>query len=314
MNKMKPSKLRMLRISLVAILIICSQGFFRCGGDKPTAPKKEPLPQIIQDPTVSNIQASSATISWVTDIEATSTIRYGLVSGQLIFRDSSATRVTTHTRTLQGLRSNTNYFFRVSSSSPGGYVESAEYSFRTGLGVNDLGPAAWSKYEAGLYWEAIVLFKQLLQMVPTSFEACNGLGWCYAVPSIDSLQTSLEYFRMAINLKANFPDAYAGRGFVQLALKSYAFAIDDFHTVLTANPNYVFSHNRQIDYRDIRLGLAEAYYYIQNFSAAQAQVDVLAPNNGLQMHDPTTWIVDGKNYTTYAEALLAWLEKLMRMI
>lgn len=298
---------------MVSFLFYC-HWMVQCNGKSPAAPKKEPPPKITQNPIVSDIQASTVTISWLTDVESTSTIRYGLVSGQLIFRDSSAAKVTVHTRTLQGLRSNTTYYFRVSSSSSGGYVESEEFSFRTGLGINDLGPAAWAKYESGLYWEAIDLFKQLLKQVPTSFDACNGLGWCYAVPAIDSLRTSLEYFRMAINLKANFPDAYAGRGFVQLALKYYAFAIDDFKNVLAANANYVFVHNRQVDYRDIRLGLAQAYFYSQNYALAQTQVDFLAPTNGLKADDSTTWIVDGKVYASYAEALLAWIEKLIKLI
>lgn len=299
----------MIRLSTISLALLCQLIIF-CDGDKGTSPEPEAAPQITQDPAVSNIQSNSATITWLTDVESTTTVRYGFVSGQLIFRDSSAARVTTHTRNITGLRSNSDYYFRVSSTTSGGMAMSDELTFRTGLGVTDLGPAAWAEYKAGNYWQAIDLFKQLLQLVPTSFEACNGLGWCYATGTVDSLQAALDYFRSAIGLNAYLPDAYAGRGFVHLALNYYAFAIDDLNRVLAERPNYVFAHNSEIDVKDIRLGLAEAYFYTQNFTSAQAQVNILAPGNGLDANDPATWVVDGVIYASYAEALLVWIEKL----
>ena len=182
--------------------------------------------------------------------------------------------------------------------------------------VMDFVNEGWLAYVDGNYVLAIAKFKEALNQTLTQDQefAHNGLGWTYASNAVDSLDKALESFDAAVLIKADFVEAYSGRGFVQMALKNYLSAIDDFVLALQLDPNFVFSHNSEINSNDLHLGLAEAYFFRQNLSAAQAQVDELEPTNGLNPNNADTWVVDGITFGTYAEALLAWIEKLKFII
>ncbi len=281
-----------------------------CGGDKGTTPNNYPKPVITDVPEVSQITDAQALVQWTTDVEATTTVMYGFQSGQYLFKDSSATAIKEHSVRLANLRSKTTYYFVAQSKSPGGFVRSDEGSFQTILGARDLAPAAWEQYKQGKIREAVQLFVTLLAIEPQSYEAFTGLGWCYADAGIDSLEKANSYFTGAISLRNTHADALAGRGFVQLVLNYYSQAAADFARVISLNPAYAFAYNNKVTARSVRLGLAEAHFYLQAFSSAQSQIDLLAPGNGLAPGLPASWLVDGKTFATYPEALLAWIEKL----
>jgi hypothetical protein len=76
-------------------------------------------------PAISAVSSSSATsggatITWTTDVASTSSVSYGTSATSLTGSASSATLVTAHSVPLSGLQSGTTYYYRVSSSVPGG--------------------------------------------------------------------------------------------------------------------------------------------------------------------------------------------------
>lgn len=282
-----------------------------CGGDSGTNPQNYPKPVITDIPEVSEIQSYQVTISWTTDIMATSTVLYGTTSGVYTLKDSNSTaKSTSHRRIVTSLRSNTLYYFVVQSKSQGGVVRSAEDTFRTTMATADLAEAAWTKYRQADIPGAMALFRSLLAAQPQGAEAYTGLGWCCAHPTVDSLTTALSWFSGAIALNGNDLDALAGRGFVRLALHLYNQAGTDLARLLSLNSAYSMANNSKVNARAVRLGLAEARFYLQDFSGAQAQIDQLAPGNGLNSGQPATWQVEGTAFATWPEALLAWIEKL----
>lgn len=282
-----------------------------CGGDNGTNPINKPKPRIVDIPEVSELSSAQATISWTTDIEATSAVLFGTVSGSYPRKDSSnALKTTFHRRTLTSLTSNTLYYFVVRSRSEGGVISSEEGTFQTGMAPADIAAAAWDLYRQAKIGEAVAMFETLRQAQAQSFEAFTGLGWCYAHPQIDSLEKAVGFFSGSLALYAVNADASAGRGFVRLALNQFTQAIADFDKVLSINPAYKFAYDARVSAAAVRLGLAEAHFYLQNFTAAQGQIDQLAAGNGLQPGTPATWSVEGVLYASYPEALLAWIEKL----
>ncbi len=89
-------------------------------------------PKIVSGPIVRNIATTSATILWQTDEASDSVVRYGLTPGQYSFSKSSGQMITAHALDLDGLQSDTLYYFVVQSSDAAGNgVESKENSFRT---------------------------------------------------------------------------------------------------------------------------------------------------------------------------------------
>ncbi len=74
---------------------------------------------------------TSATVTWTTDIAATSVVNYGLDSGYGL-TGGEANLVTSHSVTLTGLSLDTTYHYKVAGlSAVGGYGESLDGTFRT---------------------------------------------------------------------------------------------------------------------------------------------------------------------------------------
>lgn len=283
-------------------------------GKKGTEPKGPDVPAIIDGPQAVDVGTNTARIIWKTDESSYSLVYYGTASG--VYSDSVKKEEadTLHSVLLQGLNSNTRYFYRVESGNEAGKVQSEEHQFTTQMSFSDLVQAAWEAYENGDFRTAISRFLEIIELHAYWADAYNGLGWCYASPQIDSLNKAQNYFDQALAKKPSLVPAYAGRGFVHLALNQYNKAIADFKKVLELDANFVFEHDASVNVQDVRLGLAEAFFYRQQFSLAQEQVDILEPDNGLNPGDSSTWNVGGVQYPTYEAALLALIEYLKSKI
>ena len=296
------------------LLLLCSAliGFITCG-DNSTNPNDDPKPKITKAPEVINIRPTSVEVTWETDMTSSSVVKYGTSTGQHTSSEQNNIPAKIHLVSIDNLVPNRTYYFIAQSQNGGGTVSSSEALFITKLNFSDLVLVSWQTYESGNYAEAIGYFEDMLELNPNYPDGYNGLGWCYGSNVIDSLETALENFNYANALNSNFADAVAGRGFVFLALKQYSKAVNDFNRIIQNYPNYVFLHNSTVTISDVRLGLAEASFYRQNYQLAQEQLDLLAPQNGLDSNNSSTWVVDSINYTTYQEALLAWIQKMTAM-
>jgi len=89
-------------------------------------------PQILHGPRLSIVTQTSITISWETDVPATSLVRYGLTSSYG-YEVNDTTYVTFHSLTLTGLTTATLYHYQVSSTNQGGTVNSPDYTFSTAV-------------------------------------------------------------------------------------------------------------------------------------------------------------------------------------
>lgn len=89
-------------------------------------------PVITTGPTVSGVTQTSAVISWETDEEADSLVRYGRVPRVYEGEQSDATLTTAHAVTLTGLEPAATYHYRASSTdAAGNSVSSADLTFQT---------------------------------------------------------------------------------------------------------------------------------------------------------------------------------------
>ena len=107
----------------------------------------------ITPPVISNISTSTtqttATITWTTDENATSTVNYGLTSSYGN-ASTSVSLVTSHSITLSSLTATTTYHFQVSSADPSNNLStSSDYTFTTqdvskNYWVSPTGIATWA--------------------------------------------------------------------------------------------------------------------------------------------------------------------------
>lgn len=295
------------RIFLVVIL-----GSFlsiSCSGDNGSGPSIEL--SITQGPT-SVVEYTSARIVWETNLRSSAIVHYGSQSGQLDQSVVGSSGLTDHEVAITGLTSNTSYYFSVESKADEQNIASQEVQFLTLKTIANHMADGWQAFQDGDYLLAIAEFKgAIAQNQPgAKHDAYNGLGWSYAANSVDSLGLAVLNFDTSIQQNINFDEAYAGRGFVHLAQKLYISALNDLTKALQLDSDFVFSRNPNIDAMDVRLGLAEIYFFRQDFENAQTQIDTIDPANGLDPNNSSSWNVDSTDYSTYVEALLATIEKL----
>jgi hypothetical protein len=90
--------------------------------------------------TASNVQSTTATISWTTDKASTSQVEYGKTTAYGTTTTLDSTLVTSHAQGLSGLTANTTYHYRVHSTDGAGIAGvSGDFAFTTaGAGATTL--------------------------------------------------------------------------------------------------------------------------------------------------------------------------------
>jgi len=158
----------------------------------------------------------------------------------------------------------------------------------------------WTAFASGDLDEAKTQFESALADDPGDSEANNGLGWTRL--RLDELDGAITSFEAALTNGFTGPDPDAGKAIIlrDRVPLDYPAAISAALAALAKNANFVFSHDTSLDWRDLRLVLAHAYYATGAYGSAGAEVTALggtAPDS--QADD-------------YPRQLLAEIERLTR--
>ena len=167
---------------------------------------------------------------------------------------------------------------------------------KPGPTAEELIQTAWGYYGEADYEKAIEKFQQAAEISPDLAEAYSGLGWTYA--KTGQLQDSSANFQLAVDKDPQNTDAWAGLAGTYLATNNYGDAVGAAQKALELDPSYSSVHD-DVDARSLHLLMAECYYNMEQYALAQAQVDILQPNNNLNPQDPD-----------YVENLLKKIEEL----
>ena len=161
--------------------------------------------------------------------------------------------------------------------------------------------AGWTLFDQGEYELAIDKFERALELDADYADAFNGLGWSHS--RLDLLADALEYFGMCVSNDPGLTEGYAGCAPVYRDYDTEPAHFDSAaafaSTALTQEPGFEFSHeNNEFDWRDLRLIKAQSYYGLGEFLLAKAEVDALG---GISL-DPES--------ETFVEDLAAEIERL----
>jgi len=156
----------------------------------------------------------------------------------------------------------------------------------------------WLEFGAGRYDNAVMAFDRAVEIDSTLSQAYVGLGWSYAM--LNQMDVARSNLDLAIARDSESPDGYAARAFVHLAQGEYEAAIEAARRAIDfGGDDYVFSQISDVQTRNLRLVMAESHYATGQYPDAQAQVDILDPDNNLD-----------KDSRTYKQDLLLEIENL----
>ena len=168
----------------------------------------------------------------------------------------------------------------------------------------------WTAFEASDITAAFSRFNEAISIDPLNAEAHHGMGWVRLLRG--ELSQAQSSFNSANTNGLAITDADAGLAITCRDLPDLNLAISKARAVLTSSSTSSFSHRTTIDWKDMRLVIAQCSYRLgeATFDDAQTELDILDADNGLDPADSGTWIVGSTTYDTYAEALLMAIEAL----
>ncbi|RMD92968.1 MAG: choice-of-anchor D domain-containing protein [Calditrichaeota bacterium] len=153
----------------------------------------------------------------------------------------------------------------------------------------------WQLFEAGNFMGAEENFSSAIEMASQApifekllAEAESGRGWARAKRrNFTGAKTDFNNSLSRENRETLTDlNSKAGLAFVSHALNEFNEAITNALEVVDAVPNYTFEHDDRVNFKSLRLLLAQSYFSIGEFQKAAQQLDVLDPAGAPHSAEP----------------------------
>lgn len=148
--------------------------------------------------------------------------------------------------------------------------------------IDELMTNAWNAFHQGYFSDARSYFDQVLAQNSAHTDALNGKGWCLGI--LGDRSGAMAAFNAGLAASPANNSLRAGLAFSYAAVDSAARAISQDSTVLASDSlwqlghRYVMSWDYLMDWRDLRVLLAEELFGAGRFAEALAQVKKLDPD------------------------------------
>lgn len=181
--------------------------------------------------------------------------------------------------------------------------------------IDALIESGWESVEFGSWAEAQLDFLTALGLDSLSAAANVGLGWSMIFLGVDDLDGAAAYLEQGTTDSQWQNDAWSGLAAIRLSQTLYAGADSLAGLVLTADPSYVFTPRPEIDWHDLLLIQAQARFITTDYTGAWLAVQPVIggspyPYGTVDLANPATWVIDGKTYLLFEQALSVMISNL----
>jgi len=294
------------RLLLIILLVVgigagCGGGGGDGGGGGPDATP----PIIMSGPSASGIDHQGAAVTWTTDENATSVVKFGKTTS---YSDSlvSGAYVKNHSATLSGLDALTLYHYKVySADEAGNRVSSSDRTFTTTSPVGKFVDEGWDFFEAAEYDSCLARFQAAAGLDPDNIEVLEGPVWAHLyMYEFEDCEAALE---AALDVDPDRPDCLVAAAFLYQATEAFEEAITAAGAALAGiGSNYVFGHDSSVTDEDVRYSLILALAGTGDFEGALEEAMKLDASIEIDPEDPGTW----GSHSTFEGAMIALIEDL----
>jgi len=169
-------------------------------------------------------------------------------------------------------------------------------------------PIAWDFFEESDYQTAYAKFDEAIDVDSRNSDAYHGRAWSSLLMS--DVRDAISDFNASIYYGHSGFDPVAGLAIAYQADQQYSSAISKAQTVISSNSSYYFEHKPLINYRDLHLILAMAYFHTGNLTKSYDQIIILEPAISIAQNDSLTWKYNEQSFDSYAETLMAVIDYL----
>jgi tetratricopeptide (TPR) repeat protein len=288
-------------IVLSLVLVLCSLPHYGCGESG-----KEPAVKLMitAGPTTVSVTDSSATVQWSTNLDSDSHAYCWIEGSADTLSVGDDGLAADHLLTWTGLAPEITYSYYVLSEAPEGSVMSPERDFRTGAppGCNpsEFISLGWTDFDNGDYDTATDRFRAAIECNafswPDHADSYAGMGWTHLM--LEDIAECLQWLEVAIAEGYASSDMHAARAAAERDLPDFEEAIYSAGVVLDSHPDYVFSHKKSYDWRDLRIIRAQSFFALAEYESVNQEIELL----GGTVQDPQD--------ESFIDNLLAELERL----
>lgn len=149
--------------------------------------------------------------------------------------------------------------------------------------------AAWTQFQRGNYEVALAAFDDLAADGALLPEALEGQGWCRLM--LGQATQAAPVFRQSLLADENRHGARAGEAFARRdsSPPDYPRVISQARETLRRQPAFRFSYNTRIDWLDLHLLMAQAFFYQQAFDSSLGHCRIIDPGLALTAQDTLSW-------------------------
>ena len=169
---------------------------------------------------------------------------------------------------------------------------------------------AWSLYHNGEYADAADLFQELVDEDLSVAEALCGIGWCRL--HLRHPDLSRTAFQSSLYADQEYLDSRVGEAFAlrDASVPDDGRLMEQARGSLREAPSYTFSHETRINADDLRVLLAQVFYYHQEFDSCYARCLEVDPAISIAPEDTLSWFM----YPNFQSALFAELVRLSELV
>ena len=186
----------------------------------------------------------------------------------------------------------------------------------TGKSAAELTAEGWTHFTQAEYGDARLKFSEAIGEDSQYGPAYAGQGWARMVEAVsgEDLDAALGSFNSAVELDEDDAYVYAGRAAARLAVGGVDLgdAAADAQAARARDPDFVFTHRPSFGIHDLYLIESFARVAQGEYATALALGDLVAAS-GIDPANSASWIIDGTDYSSFAKAVLAYLEKLSEL-
>ena len=169
----------------------------------------------------------------------------------------------------------------------------------------ELADYGWVMYEERNFLDAREWFGDAIKKDSLYDDSYNGMGW--TMGHLRQADSSVHYFEKFLAIDTSFlniMDFYAGLSFAYNALGKNEEARTNCNIFFgkqnpILDPNWVFSHNKKINYLDVRLILAVSEFRLAFFENCQESINKIYKDSG------SSTVVDEDHSTFTGRSALA---------
>lgn len=176
------------------------------------------------------------------------------------------------------------------------------------LSFDRLNSLGWQEFSIEKYNTSITYFDQVLAKDSINTTANIGKGWSLLMLDINDLDSIEVFLRKGLKDAAWKSDARCGLAVIRFHQQQYTEIETLIDLVLADKPEYFFQYKPTIDWHDLLLLKAQAFFFIEEYNKAWYTIQRLTAVYSLNPNDHSSWIVDEKKYFSFEAALSKVIE------